>query len=125
MIKTYTDEFKKKISGLVVSGRAISELAREYGIAKSTISVWNRQYKNSGSFKKSDNLTDEEKELIALRKENKHLKMEVDILKQTTLILGTKRQIICENANKYSISAMCKVLKIPKSSYYYKKKASI
>jgi len=90
MVKTYTDEFKKKIAELVASGRAISELAREYKIAKSTISVWNKQYKNSGSFKKRDNLTDEEKELIALRKENKHLKMEVDILKQATLILGRK-----------------------------------
>jgi len=90
MLKTYTDEFKKKIAELVASGRAISDLAREYGIAKSTISVWNRQYKNSGSFKKSDNLTEEEKELITLRKEIKHLKMENDILKQAALILGRK-----------------------------------
>ena len=76
------------------------KLAREYGIAKSTISVWNRQYKqacysqahnkNSGSFRKRDNLTDEEKELISLRKENKYLKMENDILKQAALILGRK-----------------------------------
>ena len=46
--------------------------------------------KNSGSFRKRDNLTEEEKELITLRKENKHLKMEVDILKQASLILGRK-----------------------------------
>ena len=88
MRKTYTDDFKRKIVELVASGKTIPELVREYGIAKSSISEWNSQFKNSGSFKRADNLSDEEKELISLRKENKQLKMENDILKQAALILG-------------------------------------
>jgi transposase len=42
----------------------------------------------SGSFRTADNRNTEEKELKVLRKENKQLKMEVDILKQAALIMA-------------------------------------
>ena len=84
----YTDDFKRKISELRTSGKSVSELSREYGVSKSTVSNWSKQYKTSGSFKASDNLSNEEKELRLLRKENKQLRMENDILKQAALILG-------------------------------------
>src|SRR5699024_10690184 len=35
---------------------------------------------------------------------------------------GTKVDVIRNNAHKYSVSAMCDVLQIPKSTYYYKVK---
>ena len=35
---------------------------------------------------------------------------------------GTKRGVIFTNAEKYSISAMCKVLKISRNKLYYKDK---
>ena len=37
-----------------------------------------------------DNRTEEEQELIELRKRNRQLEMEVDILKQAALIMGRK-----------------------------------
>ena len=40
------------------------------------------------SFKEIDNRSPEDIELLRLRKENKQLKMENDILKQAALILG-------------------------------------
>jgi len=49
-----------------------------------------KQSKTSGSFKEKDNRSEEENELIRLRKENQQLKMENDILKQAALILGRK-----------------------------------
>lgn len=84
----YTAEFKRKIVELRESGKSIPELSREYGISKTSISTWHTQHKTSGSFKTSDNLSDDEKELRNLRKENKRLKMEVDILKQAALIMA-------------------------------------
>ncbi len=51
---------------------------------------WIKQHKNMGTFNHQDNLSDEEKELIKLRKEVQHLKMENDILKQAALIMGQK-----------------------------------
>ena len=85
---TYTEDFKRKIAELRESGKSIHEIQREYGMAKATICKWQEQYRTSGSFKAADNLSEEEKELRRLRKENKQLRMEVDILKQAALIMG-------------------------------------
>jgi transposase len=88
MTKQYTAEFKRQIAQLRESGRTISEITREYGLGKSSVSNWHHQYLKSGSFKVVDNLSAEDLELRKLRKENKQLRMEVDILKQAALIMG-------------------------------------
>ena len=44
--------------------------------------------------------------------------MENDILKASSADHGTKIEVIQKNAHQYSVSAMCKVLKIPRSTYY-------
>jgi len=84
----YTEEFKQRIVELHKNGKSINDISKEYGMAKQSVSNWNKQYKISGSFKAADNLSSDEKELRQLRKENKKLRMEVDILKQAALILG-------------------------------------
>ena len=86
----YTDEFKKQIVALKQNGKSTADISREYDIAKSTINKWVKDYSNFGSFKAKDNRTDEENELIRLRKENKQLLMENDILKQAALIMARK-----------------------------------
>jgi len=88
--KNYTDEFKKQIVMLVKSGKSSSSIAREYGVAKSSVTKWVRDFNNSGSFKAKDNRTPEENELIELRKRVKELEMEADILKQAALIMARK-----------------------------------
>ena len=86
----YTDDFKKQIVALKQNGKSTADISKEYDIAKSTINKWVKDYRNSGSFKAKDNRTDEENELIRLRKENKQLLMENDILKQAALIMARK-----------------------------------
>ena len=86
----YTDEFKKQIVELKQNGKSTADISREYDIAKSTINKWVKDYNNSGSFKAKDNRTDAENELIRLRKENKQLLMENDILKKAALIMARK-----------------------------------
>ena len=44
----------------------------------------------TGSFKEKDNRSPEEQELIELRKRNKQLEMENDILEQAALIFGRR-----------------------------------
>ncbi len=51
---------------------------------------WINQSETTGSFSEKDNRTDEENELIELRKRNKQLEMENDILKQAALIMGRR-----------------------------------
>lgn len=77
--KIYTKEFKKQIVELINSGKSPSEIVREYNIARSTVNKWVRDYTTTGSFKAKDNRSEEENELIKLRKENQRLKMENDI----------------------------------------------
>ncbi|WP_424526993.1 transposase [Spiroplasma endosymbiont of Glossina fuscipes fuscipes] len=86
----YTDEFKQQIVGLYKSGKTSGQLSNDYQIGKSTVWKWVHEFNNSGSFKAKDNCSVEENELIQLRKENKQLRMENDILKQATLIIGKK-----------------------------------
>ena len=88
--KDYTDEFREQIVKLVKSGKDISAIHKEYGLAKTTVYTWVRKHENSGSFREKDNRSKEESELIVLRKENKQLRMENDILKQAALIMAKR-----------------------------------
>lgn len=88
--RSYTDEFKQQIVLLYQNGKRKCDICREYDIATSLLDKWLKQAENSGSFHEKDNRTQEEQELIELRKQNKQLLMENDILKQAALILGRK-----------------------------------
>ena len=43
----------------------------EPGVSRTSIQTWEKQYDNSGKFTVKDNLSESEKELRLLRKENK------------------------------------------------------
>ena len=86
----YPEEMKRKVVALANNGKMIKDILDEYGMARSTLHKWIKDYNNSGSFEAKNNRTDKENELIELRKENKQLKMENDILKQAALIMGRK-----------------------------------
>ena len=86
----YSDDFKKQIVRLFTSGKQASVLSREYEIALPTIYKWMKESNTTGSFKTTDNLTDEQRELKISRKRIAELEMENDILKQAALIMGRK-----------------------------------
>jgi len=86
----YTEEFKKQIVELVGAGKNVADISREYRVTKPTIRLWLKRYANSGEFGAEANRSEGERELRALQKENRQLKMENDILKQAALILGRK-----------------------------------
>ena len=72
------------------SGKSQSSIAREYELTPSTLRKWIDRINATGSSHVKDNRTPMEEELIKLRKRNKQLEMEVDILKQAALIMGRK-----------------------------------
>lgn len=88
--RTFTPEFKAQIVQLYKNGKKKCDIRKEYDLSPSTVDKWINQANNSGSFKEKDNLSPLEKELKELRKQNKQLLMENDILKQAALILGQK-----------------------------------
>ena len=88
--RTYTDEFKNQLVQLYQNGKRKCDIIREYDISGSLLNKWINQAQSTGSFKEKDNRTPEEQELLELRKLNKQLLMENDILKQAALIMGRK-----------------------------------
>ena len=88
--RTYTDEFKNQLVQLYLNGKRKCDIICEYDIASPLLDKWIKQAQTTGSFKEKDNRSDLENELIELRKRNKQLEMENDILKQAALILGRK-----------------------------------
>lgn len=88
--RSFSEDFKKQVVSLFNNGKSRSEIIKEYDLTPSAFNNWVKQYNNTGSFKAKDNRTDEENELIELRKRNRQLEMEVDILKQAALIMGRK-----------------------------------
>jgi len=88
--RTYTEEFKNQLVQLHLNGKRKCDIVREYDIVSSLLNKWIKQSTGSGSFKEKDNRSDQEQELLELRKQNKQLLMENDILKQAALIMGRK-----------------------------------
>ena len=66
--RTYSDEFKQKMVELYNSGKPRAELICEYELTPSVLSSWINKYNSTGSFNIDDNCSEEEKELVKLRK---------------------------------------------------------
>jgi len=88
--RTFSTEFKKQVVALYENGKSRQDIVQEYELTASALDRWITQFRKSGSFKEKDNRSLDEQELIVLRKRNKQLEMEVDILKQAALIMGRK-----------------------------------
>jgi transposase len=88
--RTFTTDFKKQVVALYENGKSRQDIVSEYELTASALDRWITQFQQSGSFKEKDNRSPEEQELMELRKRNKQLEMEVDILKQASLIMGRK-----------------------------------
>ena len=85
--RNYTKEFKADAVGLVVEqGYSSAEAGRRLGVNENNVNRWARQHRDKNESISSDGLTREqlEAELKRLRKENKRLEMEREILKKVT-----------------------------------------
>ncbi|MBU5594129.1 IS3 family transposase [Amphibacillus sp. MSJ-3] len=120
--RTFSKTFKEQIVQLYLSGKPRAEIIKEYDLTASAFDKWVRQHRESGSFEEKDNRTPEQEELIRLRKQNQQLAMENDIFKASGADHGTKINVIRNNRHKYSVSAMCKLLQVPRSTFYYEAK---
>lgn len=78
----YPPEFRQQIIELVRAGRSAKALAREFEPSEQTIRNWVKQA-DLDNGRRTDGLTsDEQAELRRLRRENRQLKLEREILKK-------------------------------------------
>ena len=76
----YPIEFRQKIIDLSRAGRPAKELATEFGVSQPTISHWLKQA-DLDTGRRNDGLTTvEREELTRLRRDNKQLRLEREIL---------------------------------------------
>ena len=88
--RKFSEEFKRQIVQLYDNGKPAGEIKAEYDIGSSTLHRWVRAIHENGSTKAADNRTPEQQRILELEKENKQLKMEVDVLKTAALIFARK-----------------------------------
>jgi transposase len=86
----YTPQFKRQMVDLVRSGRSPAELAREFEPTAWTISLWVKQAERDGGKDDGGLTTLEREELARLRRENRRLKEEREILSKAAAWFATE-----------------------------------
>lgn len=80
-MKRYDEEFKRGVVKRFMAGETMAALVRETGVNKQTLYKWKQEMVRT-----EDGEVDKEK--LAMRKELRELRMEVEILKKAALIFG-------------------------------------
>ena len=86
----FTDEFKRQIVDPYNAGKPKREAMDEYDLGKSTVGRRVKSINATGSPRAADNRTPEQNRILELERENRRLRMEVDVLKQAALIYARK-----------------------------------
>jgi transposase len=86
----YTPEFKRQMVALARSGKTARSLAKEYGPTPWTIALWIRQDQRDAGKGDGGLTTAEREELAQLRRENRKLKEEREILSKAAAWFATE-----------------------------------
>ncbi len=91
--RSFTDEFKAGAVALVLDqGKTIAEVARDLDVMASSLSHWVEQARADRSKGKTGLTTAEREEMARLRKENRELKMEREILKKAAAFFAKENE---------------------------------
>ncbi len=92
----YPPEFRQQIVELARAGRSAKALAREFEPSEQTIRNWIKQA-DLDTGRRTDGLTsDEQAELRRLRRENRQLKLEREILKKAAAWFARETKAVPE-----------------------------
>jgi transposase-like protein len=81
--RNFTPEFREEIARLVVvEGRSIAEVAREYGLSDTTVGSWVRKYRAEHAADEPPLELSERARLRELERRNREMEMELAFLKK-------------------------------------------
>jgi transposase len=91
--RRFTDDFKQQAVRLVLDeGKSVSAVARELDLVASALGNWVKQAQADRTHGRTGLTTAERDELARLRKENRILKEEREILKKAAAFFATERR---------------------------------
>src|ERR1700680_1879591 len=90
----YTPEFRRQIVELVHAGRTPEELAREFEPTAQSIRNWLAQSERNAGRGNGGLTTAEREELCRLRRENRQLRLERDILSKAAAWFARETNVI-------------------------------
>uniref|UniRef100_UPI004055DAFD IS3 family transposase n=1 Tax=Acetatifactor sp. TaxID=1872090 RepID=UPI004055DAFD len=116
MAKRYTEELKLTLVGMYEGGSTAKAICAEYGVSRSTLLLWAKQYS-------ADSNGQIPREQYLMRKELERLRIENQIYKECGCSayssLAVRLDAIHRLKNKYSIHALCRVLNVNRSTVYH------
>ena len=86
----YTPEFKRQMVGLTRSGRTPASLSKEFGPSAWTIGLWVKQAARDAGSGDGGLTSAEREELMQLRRENRRLREEREILSKAAAWFATE-----------------------------------
>jgi transposase len=83
--RSFTPEFKAEIVELCQRGeRSVGQVAKDFDLTETAVREWVKQAERDGGTGDGGLTSDERQELTELRRENRRLREDVDILKRAT-----------------------------------------
>ena len=87
--RQFSEEFKEGAVRLVLDeGKTVGAVARELDLTASALGLWVQQVRAERTKGKSGLMKEEREELTRLRKENRQLRMERDLLKKVSALFA-------------------------------------
>ncbi|WP_284242712.1 IS3 family transposase [Thalassotalea insulae] len=119
--RSYTAEFKQEAVALVTEqGYSVPKAAASLGITDKLLYNWKAKLEAEQSGASLN--ADERAELLRLRKENKELRMEKEILKKASALLLKGNQVtyktIKQLSSAFPVVKLCQIMNINRSAYY-------
>jgi transposase len=90
--RQFTDEFKREAVRLVLEGKSIPAAARDLDLTESNLRIWVERARADRTNGKTGLTTAEREELARLRKENRELRTEREILKKAAAFFAKHQQ---------------------------------
>ena len=87
----YAREFRRQLVELARTGRSPAELSREFGPSPWTIALWIKQAARDGGKGDGGLTSAERQELVQLRRENRRLREEREILSKAAAWFATEQ----------------------------------
>jgi transposase len=88
--RSFPPEFKTEIVGLCQRGdRSVGQIAKDFDLTETAVREWLKQSERDAGTRTDGLTTSEKDELAALRRDNRRLREDVEILKRATAFFAS------------------------------------